>query len=138
MTDIVLGVSGIALDAGKVLLARRGRGPYRSHWSLPGGRVEPMERHREALVREFQEETGLEIAVGEPAGIAEIIDLERSRHYVILVYFVDITRGNPRPGDDAAALRWVGREELQALTLTPGLERYLEDFKAWKLIREDP
>ena len=91
-----------------------------------------MEPHREALVREFREETGLEVAVGGPAGITEMIDPERPCHYVILTYFVAITGGSPRAGDDAAALRWVAREELKALPLTPGLEGYLEDFKAWK------
>ncbi len=119
------------MDAGRILLAKRGRGPYAGHWSLPGGRVNPMERHRDALVREFGEETGLQVQVLKPAGIAELIDPAQSRHYVILSYFVGVTGGSLRPGDDSADVRWAGREELSRLPLTPNLERYLQDFKAW-------
>jgi 8-oxo-dGTP diphosphatase len=45
-------------DAGRVLLIRRsdGRG-----WSLPGGILEPGERIDDCIVREVQEETGLDV-----------------------------------------------------------------------------
>ncbi|HEX2053598.1 MAG TPA: NUDIX domain-containing protein [Actinomycetota bacterium] len=131
MSGIVLGVSGILKRDGRILLARRGRGPYSGCWSLPGGRVNPMEPHRDALVREFREETGLVVAVDRPAGVAELVEPERFRHFVILCYFLAAEPGDPTPGDDATALRWAGREELKRLPLTPQLERYLEEFGAW-------
>jgi ADP-ribose pyrophosphatase YjhB (NUDIX family) len=131
LTQVILGVSGIAREAGKILLARRGRAPYKNLWSLPGGKVEPLEPHREALVREFGEETGLAVSVGSLAGIAEAIRPERSSHYVILSYFVTVEGGSPRAGDDALEVRWFARSELPTLELTPALERYLEEFGAW-------
>ena len=48
-------------DVGQVLLIRRGDG---GGWSLPGGVMEPGERLDQCLVREVQEETGLDV---EPA-----------------------------------------------------------------------
>jgi 8-oxo-dGTP diphosphatase len=45
-------------EAGGVLLIRRGDG---QGWSLPGGVLEPGERLAEALVREVEEETGLQV-----------------------------------------------------------------------------
>lgn len=131
MGAISLGVSGIALDHGRILLAQRGRGPYTGFWSLPGGRVNPSEPHRDALAREFREETGLQVAVGRLAGVAEAIDERSTWHYLIVSYFVTVTGGSLRPGDDAARLRWAEREDLESLQLTPGLEGYLEEFKAW-------
>lgn len=131
MTNIILGVSGVARQEGRILLARRGRSPYRGLWSLPGGKVEPFEPHREALVREFGEETGLVVSVDRLAGISEAIRPERGSHYLILSYFVTVEDGILRAGDDAIEVRWFAREELRDLELTPTLERYLEQFGAW-------
>ncbi|HYN99126.1 MAG TPA: NUDIX domain-containing protein [Actinomycetota bacterium] len=131
MTEILLGVSGIALDSGRLLLTRRGSGAYAGFWSLPGGRVEPLEPHESALVREFSEETGLEVAVGRLAGVAEAIEPSGEWHYVIVSYFVDVLGGQLCAGDDAAEVRWVGRGELAGLELTPGLEGYLDRFGCW-------
>ncbi len=36
----------------------------RGEWDLPGGRPDPGEDHRAALVREVREEAGLDVAVG--------------------------------------------------------------------------
>lgn len=132
MDQIVVGVSGVALDASKnLLLVRRGHPPYAGTWSLPGGRINRLEPHRRALAREFREETGLEISVGEPAGIAEAISPEQGTHYVILTYFVKVTGGKLHPGDDASEVRWTSREDLNGLSLTPGLQNYLEMFGVW-------
>ena len=131
MNGIILGVSGIAQHAGRILLAKRSRGPFAGCWSLPGGKVNPMERHRDALAREFLEETGLRIRVERGAGIAEAIDPQGSWHYVILCYHVTATAGELAAGDDAAEVAWASREDFSRLPLTPHLESYLEEFKAW-------
>lgn len=53
-------------DDAEVLLTRiSSRGHNAGAWTLPGGGVEHGEDVRDALCREVQEETGLEIAVGE-------------------------------------------------------------------------
>jgi ADP-ribose pyrophosphatase YjhB (NUDIX family) len=52
-------------DQGRVLLARRAVEPGTGLWDLLGGFVEEGEEPRAALRREIEEETGLEIALGE-------------------------------------------------------------------------
>jgi 8-oxo-dGTP diphosphatase len=131
LSQIILGVSGVAMRSGEILLARRGRGPYAGCWSLPGGKVEHLEPHQQSLVREFREETGLQVAVKRPAGITEAIDPDGVWHYVILSYFVEVTGGTPTAGDDASEVRWFARNDLSGLELTPGLEGYLEEFGCW-------
>ncbi len=64
----IAAVGAIAVRDGALLLIRRGHAPSRGRWSLPGGRVEPGETAREALVREMAEETGLAVTVGELVG----------------------------------------------------------------------
>jgi ADP-ribose pyrophosphatase YjhB (NUDIX family) len=48
-----------------LLLGRRARGVYRGTWCIPCGYVEYDEDIRQAAQREFREETGLLVEVGE-------------------------------------------------------------------------
>jgi len=53
-------IKGVVIHNGRVLLLLNGR----EEWDLPGGRPDPGEDHRAALVREMLEETGLAVDVG--------------------------------------------------------------------------
>ena len=64
MTKIVEVAAAILLREGdrgtEYLLAQRPVGKvYAGYWEFPGGKVEPAENLREALVRELQEELGI-------------------------------------------------------------------------------
>lgn len=120
----VAGVGALLFEGGKVLLVQRGQEPLRGWWSLPGGAIELGEPILEALRREVREETGLEI---EPIRLAEIFErIQPDRegriefHYVVADWVCRVTGGTPQPGTDAAALRWVAREDLASLQITSG------------------
>ena len=66
-----VGVGAVVLDGARVLLVRRGKAPAHGKWSLPGGMVELGETTREAVRREIAEECGLQIRVGEVAGVLD-------------------------------------------------------------------
>ena len=53
-------IKGVVLHRGRVLLLLN----ERDEWDLPGGRPDPGEDHRAALVREVREEAGLAVEVG--------------------------------------------------------------------------
>ena len=55
-----LSIKGVVVHGGRVLLLLN----ERDEWDLPGGRPDPGEDHRAALVREVREETGLSVEVG--------------------------------------------------------------------------
>ncbi len=57
--SVSLGVGGVVVQAGRVLLIRRGQNPGRDRWTLPGGYVEADETFDDACLREVEEETGL-------------------------------------------------------------------------------
>lgn len=56
-----VGCYGIARNEGKVLLIRKGRGPYTGLLDLPGGGIEYGEKPDDTIKREFMEEVGVAI-----------------------------------------------------------------------------
>ena len=84
----ILAVSAAIIRDGRVLVARRNRGPAFGVWTLPGGVVKAGETLTEALLREIAEETAMAI---EPVGLAghrEVLVRDANgkveRHFVIL------------------------------------------------------
>lgn len=118
------GVSGLIVRDGKVLLIRRGKDPFRDHWSLPGGGVEPGETLREAVRREVREETGLDVEVRNVAGYRERFE---PRHHVVIAFHADIIGGGMCAGDDAAECEFVDPREILVRRVTPGLEDVFRD-----------
>ncbi len=60
-----VGVAVIVMQDGRILLGRRAGGRYAGAWCIPCGYVEWGEEVRQAAAREFAEETGLQVRVGE-------------------------------------------------------------------------
>jgi 8-oxo-dGTP diphosphatase len=120
-------VGAVAVDHGRLLCIRRGRGPGAGLWSLPGGRVEAGESLYEAVVREVMEETNLEVVVDQFLGHVERI--ADSYHFVILDFAVTLLAPDTDPvaGDDAAEAKWVPFEDLGGLRLVDGLYDFLRE-----------
>ncbi|WP_375476825.1 NUDIX hydrolase [uncultured Jatrophihabitans sp.] len=121
---------GIVFDAdGRLLVIRRGREPGLGRWSVPGGRCRVGESAEDACLRELREETGLAVAVERLAGTVER-DAPDGGLYRIDDFFCRVVGGTLRAGDDAADAAWVGRAELMALPLVPGLVDALAEWDA--------
>ncbi len=132
----IVGVGAVVVHQGRVLLVQRGREPLKGKWSLPGGMLELGESLTQGVVREVQEETGLDV---EAIELIELIDRihkesgpsgERVRyHYVIADYLCRVVGGTLQAASDADAVRWVERTEWNshsALALDPITVRVIE------------
>ncbi len=65
-----VGVAVVLQDGrGRVLMGRRATGEYAGLWCIPCGYVEWSEEVRHAAVREFREETGLEVELGDVVAV---------------------------------------------------------------------
>jgi 8-oxo-dGTP diphosphatase len=60
----VVCVDGVYVKDGKILLLKRSVEPFKGCWHVVGGHVEEDESLKEAVKREFKEETGLDVVVG--------------------------------------------------------------------------
>ena len=133
----IVGVGAVVVDEGRVLLVRRGSEPLKGKWSLPGGMLEVGESLHRGVVREVEEETGLQV---EPIELIELLDRivrdndpggDRVRyHYVIADYLCRVVGGSLEAASDAEAVRWVERSEWNshsALALDPITVRVIED-----------
>jgi len=127
--ELCVGIVAVRGDA--LLMVQRGRGPGIGRWSLPGGRVEPGETMAEAVVRELEEETGLDGVCGELVGWVERIGPGPPPfHYAIFDFAVMLLDDRPpRPGDDAADAAMVPLGEVVELDLVEGLAEFLADHE---------
>lgn len=98
-------------DQGSTVLAARkaGDGPEAAKWELPGGKVAAGENEREALVREFREELGIDVEVADRLGA----DVELPDSMVLRAYLVRAA-DDPVPTEHDQ-LRRLGPTELDTV-----------------------
>lgn len=112
-------VAAVVERDGRYLCMRRCRSRYEyisERWEFPGGKVEPGEDDREALVREIREEMDWEISVGRQLAV---VDYEYPDFRVTVAAY--LCKGGDE--DDFKLLehldyRWLTRDEFGSLTWT--------------------
>ncbi len=95
----------------RLLLVKRGVEPAKGMWCLPGGFLEIDESIEEAVLRELEEETGVQ---GEISGLVDFFS-QRSPHYgaiLLFGYTVTMTGGTIKAGFDAEAVEFFDRDAL--------------------------
>jgi 8-oxo-dGTP diphosphatase len=121
--------SAVVVRDRQILLVKRAHEPGKGQWSIPGGRIELGETILDAVRREVAEECGIEVDVERVLGAFDRIVLDadgRVRfHYVLIDVLASSAGGEPRAGSDAEDCRWVTREEMADLHITPQLRALL-------------
>ena len=104
-------VAGALFDGqGRVLIAQRPPGKIMAgRWEFPGGKLDEGETHRQALVRELEEELGVTVLAAQP--LLDLCHDYSDRLVELSMWRVTEYRGEPR-GLDGQALKWVAPADL--------------------------
>ncbi|MDP1605481.1 MAG: Nudix family hydrolase [Rhodocyclaceae bacterium] len=114
LTEVAAAV--ILREDGHYLLGQRGPGSfYPGYWEFPGGKVEPGETPRAALIRELHEELEIEVLAATPWIVREHL----YEHAHVRLHFFRVTRWRGEFHDHVhAALAW---QDPAAPTASPML-----------------
>lgn len=126
-----VGVAVVVRREHNILWGRRKRGPYQGAWCIPCGYVEWGEDVRAAAAREFQEETGLVVEVGEVLAVHSNFH-DRERLTVGIWFAGTVAGGTLRAGDDLDAVRFFPLEAPPDLLAFPTDALVVEELKKGK------
>ncbi|MCK5503535.1 MAG: NUDIX hydrolase [Thermodesulfovibrionia bacterium] len=105
----VVTVDAIIETAGGIVLIKRKNPP--AGWAIPGGFVDYGETLEEAVCREMEEETGLNVNLSRQ--FHTYSDPQRDpRQHTISTIFIATASGKPNAGDDAKEARIFTKDNL--------------------------
>lgn len=133
-----IGVYGLLIEDEKLLMIKKSRGPYKGKYDLPGGKIEEGESPEKALVREFKEETGLDIEIGDFLAVSESDEFykndkgEDRRIYLIgSYYFVSKKSGVLKispDGEDSLGAEFILLNEINKKNISTLSFKIIEEY----------
>ncbi|EGL84098.1 NUDIX hydrolase [Caldalkalibacillus thermarum TA2.A1] len=110
----------------EVLLLQK---PRRGWWVAPGGKMESGETIREAVIREFKEETGITLIDPVLKGVFTILieeDGQRVDEWMMFTFVCDQYKGEALKHSPEGRLAWQPRHEVARLPKAKGDQVYFE------------
>lgn len=124
-----VGVAVVLLDdQGRLLLARRSRS-YAGLWCIPCGYVEWDEDVRDAAVREIEEETGLQVELGDVFAVHSNFH-DANQHTVGIWFRGTVAGGELAPADDVDQVGFYDVDDLPGELAFPTDELVIAQLRA--------
>ncbi|MGL4670118.1 MAG: NUDIX hydrolase [Methanobacteriaceae archaeon] len=93
-------------------------------WELPGGKVDDGENFEKALIREFIEETNLEIQMGDLVGAVQE-DFPHKKTVAIIMNVVAINSIDIKISDEHIDWKWATIDEIKELEVSGWFSKLL-------------
>jgi 8-oxo-dGTP diphosphatase len=119
---VIVAAAALLNGEGAVLIAKRPKGrPLAGLWEFPGGKVEAGEEPEEALIRELNEELGIEIAKGDLVPLTFASHAYSDFHLLMPVYLCRRWQGDVT-ATERQELLWVRPDQLGLYDMPPADE----------------
>ncbi len=110
-------VAAIITDGSRIFATQRGYGEYKDGWEFPGGKIEPGESSRDALVREIREELAADIVVGD---LLTTVEYDYPDFHLSMDCFrATLAEGSSMDLLEHEAAKWLTEEELDSVDWLP-------------------
>lgn len=129
---IVLVVAVALMDSdGRILIAKRPEGKKMAGlWEFPGGKVDPGETPERALIRELQEELGVDTRASCLAPIGFASHAYDDFHLLMPLYVCRVWNGTPMP-KEGQELAWVRPARLGDYPMPPADIPLIAQLRDW-------
>ncbi|HEX5078549.1 MAG TPA: (deoxy)nucleoside triphosphate pyrophosphohydrolase [Geminicoccaceae bacterium] len=115
----------------RVLLSRRPEGrPMAGLWEFPGGKVQADETPEACVIRELEEELGLDVTANCLAPLTFASHGYEDFHLLMPLFVCRVWHGLPRPRE-GQAIRWVRPRDMREYPMPPAdrpLVAFLRDY----------
>ena len=119
-------VAAIIVHDNKIFATQRGYGEFKDGWEFPGGKIEPGETPRQALVREIREELDTEIEVGE---LVDTVEYDYPQFHLSMDCFFCAVKAGDLVLKEHEAARWLAPAELGDVDWLPADLGLVEKLK---------
>jgi 8-oxo-dGTP diphosphatase len=133
--QLFVAIKALIFYEGKILMLQESSeyedGNQAGKWSEPGGRINPGEHWRDALLREIQEETGLEVEIKKPIGVDEWFPVIRGvPSQVVGTFFECLAKSDAvKLSQDHSNYKWFEPAEILELTnCTPETQNMVREY----------
>ncbi len=110
-------VAAIIRKGDKIFATQRGYGDFKDGWEFPGGKVEPGESSKEALVREIKEELDADINVGD---LLTTVEYDYPQFHLSMdCFWATLVEGSEMKLLEHEAAKWLTRDQLDSVEWLP-------------------
>ena len=122
-------VAGILIENERILLIEHSKND-KKYWLVPGGGVDWGESTAESLIREYKEETNLDIEVESFLFLSETIAPDKEKHVINLYFKVkrkDTSKENLKLGNEEMLtdLKFFEKEKIKNIKLYPNIKEQI-------------
>ena len=120
-------VAAIITKDNKIFATQRGYGDFKDGWEFPGGKVEPGEKPKDAIVREIKEELGADIKF---TGFLTTVEHDYPQFHLSMdCFWAELKDGTEMVLKEHEAAKWLARDELDSVDWLPADVKVVEAIK---------
>ncbi|MDO8480798.1 MAG: NUDIX hydrolase [Nanoarchaeota archaeon] len=123
-------VCGLVTHNGKILVLKKSEDDYNypERWSFVGGFVKEFEPGEDTIIREIEEETGLQARIVQKGPVVVGKDEKKEIDWVTLPFICEADTDKVKLDHENTAYCWITKEEVKNYPFVPGIIESLKSI----------